>query len=202
MIKNIIFDMGNVIIDIDVPTTYRAFADLAGISEEEATQRFHAKDFYHRFEIGEITNDEFRDLMKNEFGENLTGDQIDVAWSALLLDMPKERLDKIQELGKSYRVFLLSNTNAIHIKEVTERAANLGYNFSGLFEKMFLSYQMGFMKPEPAFYEEVLKNSGLLASETVFIDDNADNIKGAESLGIQTIWLSPIGSLLGKLSEF
>lgn len=202
MIRNIIFDMGNVIIDIDIPATYRAFAQLAGISEEEATALFQAKAFYHQFEIGQTDNKTFRNLMRGEFGSQLTDQEIDLAWCALLLDMPTERLERIQELGKSHRIFLLSNTNAIHIEEVTKRAASHGHDFMGLFEMPFLSYEMGFMKPDPEFYREVLRKGNLRAEETLFIDDNFDNIQSAESVGISTIWLNPIGSLLEKLREY
>lgn len=202
MIKNIIFDMGNVIIDIDIPATYRAFANLAGIAEEEATALFQAKAFYHQFEIGQTDNATFRNLMRGEFGSQLLDEEIDRAWCGLLLDMPVERLNRIQELGKYYRIFLLSNTNAIHIDEVTKRAASLGHDFMGLFEIPFLSYEMGFMKPDPEFYQEVLRKGNLKAEETLFIDDNFDNIQSAESVGIGTIWLNPIGSLLEKLREY
>jgi FMN phosphatase YigB (HAD superfamily) len=194
--------MGNVIIDIDIPATYRAFAQLAGFLEEKATNLFGEKDFYHQVEIGKIDNASFRNLMRGEFGSELTDAEIDLAWCGLLLDMPKERLDRILELTKSYRVFLLSNTNAIHIDEVTKRAALHGHDFMKLFEIPFLSYEMGFMKPDPEFYREVLRRGNMKEEETLFIDDNYDNIQSAESVGISTIWLNPLGSLLEKIKEY
>ncbi|MBE9460561.1 HAD family hydrolase [Dyadobacter subterraneus] len=202
MIKNLIFDMGNVIIDIDVPATYRAFADLAGITEEKATGIFDEKQFYFKLEIGETDNAGFRNLLRESFGEKLTDDEIDSAWCGMLKYMPKERLDRIQELGKSYRVFLLSNTNSIHIKEVKRRAAASGHDFLSLFETPFFSYEMGFMKPDPDFYLEALKQADLKAEETVFIDDNFDNIESAKTVGIETIWLNPLGSILEKMKEY
>lgn len=202
MIKNLIFDMGNVIIDIDVPATYRAFADLAGITEEEATRIFDEKQFYFKLEIGETDNAGFRNSLRESFGEKLTDEEIDKAWCRMLKEMPKERLDRIQELGKSYRVFLLSNTNSIHIKEVTTRAAESGHDFLSLFEEPFFSYEMGFMKPDPGFYEAVLEKADLNATETLFIDDNFDNIESAKTVGIETIWLNPLGSILEKLKEY
>ena len=89
MTKNIIFDMGNVIIDIDVPATYRAFADLAGISEEEATAIFHEKNFYYNLEVGKTDNQTFRNQIRASFGDKLTDHAIDEAWCALLKEMPK-----------------------------------------------------------------------------------------------------------------
>lgn len=194
--------MGNVIVDIDVPETYRAFAKLAEISEEQSTQIFEEKKFYFNLEIGKINNSEFRNLLRNSFGESLTNEEIDKAWCAMLVDLPKERLDRIQELGKSYRVFLLSNTNSIHIKEVTSKAAAYSYDFPGLFEEPFFSYEMGFMKPDSGFYSAALKKADLKAEETLFIDDNFDNIESAKTVRIETIWLNPLGSVLEKLAEY
>ncbi|OZI08082.1 haloacid dehalogenase [Siphonobacter sp. BAB-5385] len=203
MIKNLIFDMGNVIIDIDVPLTYRAFAELAGISEEEATRLFHEKAFFHQFEIGKINEADFKALLRKEFNSDWSDETIDTAWCTLLLDMPKARLDRIQELRKSYRVFLLSNTNPIHVREIVKRAAAMAYDFMSLFEKPFLSYEMGFMKPDPEFYRHALQEGGgLLPEESVFIDDNADNIESAATVGIQTIWLNPLGTVLDKLLDY
>ncbi len=203
MIKNIIFDMGNVIIDIDVPLTYRAFARMANLSEEEATRLFHEKAFFHQFEIGKVNEADFRNSLRQEFNSHWTDEEIDQAWCALLLEMPVERLARIGELANNYRVFLLSNTNSIHVREILKRAETLGYDFMSLFEKPFLSYEMGFMKPDPEFYRQSLREGGgLLPEETLFIDDNADNIAAAATVGIQTIWLNPIGSVLDKLAEY
>jgi epoxide hydrolase-like predicted phosphatase len=202
MIKNLIFDMGNVIVDVDVPVTYRAFAKLAGISEEQSTAIFEEKQFYFNLEIGKIDNAAFRNLLRTSFGDQLTDDEIDTAWCAMLQYMPKERLDRIQELRKSYRVFLLSNTNSIHIKEVIHKASLLGHDFLGLFEEPFFSFEIGFMKPDSRFYTEALKKADLKAEETLFIDDNFDNIESAKTIGIQTIWVNPLGTALEKLKEY
>lgn len=194
--------MGNVIVDVDVPETYRAFAKLADITEEQSTQIFEEKKFYFNLEIGKINNSEFRNLLRDSFGENLTDEEIDTAWCAMLVDLPKERLDRIQELGKSYGVFLLSNTNSIHIKKVTKRAAESDHDFLSLFKEPFLSYEMGFMKPDSGFYSAVLKKADLKAEETLFIDDNFDNIESAKTVGIETIWLNPLGSVLEKMKGY
>lgn len=201
MVKNLIFDMGNVIIDIDIPRTYHAFAQLAGITSDEATRLFHEKAFFHQYEIGKVDDTAFRDLLRREFAAGWSDDAIDTAWCALLLDMPVERLSRIQALRQQYNVFLLSNTNAIHVREICRRADTLGYDFLSLFRIPFLSYEMGFMKPDEHFYQEALRQGDMIAEESLFIDDNADNIRAASSVGIQTIWLNPIGSLLDKVAH-
>jgi epoxide hydrolase-like predicted phosphatase len=202
MIKNLFFDMGNVIVDVDVPVTYRAFAALADISEAESTAIFEEKQFYFNLEIGKIDNAAFRNLLRESFGNQLEDEAIDIAWCGMLKNLPKERLDRIRELGRSYRVFLLSNTNSIHIEEVKRKAAALGHDFLGLFEAPFFSYELGFMKPDSQFYIEALKRKGLKAEETLFIDDNFDNIESAKKVGIKTIWVDPLGSALEKLVEY
>lgn len=203
MIKNILLDMGNVIIDIHIPLTHRAFAKLAQLDDDAATELFRAKAFFRHFETGEVPEAEFRAMLKREFrGNAWTDSAIDEAWCSLLLEMPKERLDLIAELGKNYRVFLLSNTNPIHVREITRRAAQVGVDFPGLFERMFLSSEMGLMKPDPAIYERVLQEADLKPEETLFVDDSLDNILAAGSLGIQTIHLEPLGTLVEKMKSY
>lgn len=208
MIKNILLDMGNVIIDIHIPLTHRAFAKLAGLDDDAATELFREKAFFRHFETGDVPEADFRTMLKREFqrdanvGDAWTDSAIDEAWCSLLLDMPKDRLDLIAELGKRYRVFLLSNTNPIHVREITRRAAAMGVDFPGLFERMFLSSEMGLMKPDPAIYERVLQEAGLKPEETLFVDDSLDNILAAGALGIQTIHLDPVGTLVEKMKPY
>ncbi len=203
MIKNLLFDMGNVIIDIDIPLTHRAFGKLAGVDDVTANELFRTKAFFRHFEGGELAEADFRAALKQEFGGNDWPEEaIDEAWCTLLLDMPKERLDLIAELGKTYRVFLLSNTNPIHVREITRRAAAMGVDFPGLFEKLYISSELGLMKPDPAIYEHVLTDAGLVPEETLFIDDNPDNLLAANALGVQTLRLDPIGSLVEKMKPY
>ncbi|MBC7891953.1 MAG: HAD family phosphatase, partial [Sphingobacteriaceae bacterium] len=193
----------NVIIDIDIPLTHRAFGTLAGVDDASANELFKTKAFFRHFENGEVPETEFKALLKREFsGETWAEADIDSAWCALLLDMPKERLDLIAELGNTYRVFLLSNTNPIHVREITRRAAAIGVDFPALFEKLYISSELGLMKPDPAIYEHVLADSGLVTEETLFIDDNLDNLLAANALGIHTLHLDPIGSLLEKMKPY
>ncbi|MBX9850464.1 MAG: HAD-IA family hydrolase, partial [Cytophagaceae bacterium] len=111
------------------------------------------------------------------------------AWNALLLDMPLERIQLVQKLGKKYRTFLLSNTNDIHIQKVNQ----ILFEASGmkkldeLFETAYYSYKINLGKPDVAIYEYVLKDKNLRPEETVFIDDNKDNIEGAKKAGLHVI---------------
>lgn len=194
--------MGNVIIDVDIPKTYYAFAQLANTSTDEVKDFFETEGYYHAYEKGEMTDVDFRNQVRKRFGTNLTDEAIDTAWCDLLLDMPKERLDRIKALHATYRIFLLSNTNAIHVNEIVRRAALMKHDFLSLFDIPFLSYEMKLMKPDVEIYKQVLQKADITAAETVFIDDNEANIKAAAQLGLQTIWLNPMRSLLEKLSNY
>ena len=204
-IKNIIFDLGDVILNIDVPVTSRSFGKLSGKEEQEIVTLFKEKELFRLFETGILDEDAFRNLVREllEYPD-WTTEIIDMAWNSLLLDIPPARIELIKELKKEYRLFLLSNTSSIHIKQVNKilHAASGVEKLDDLFEKVYLSYEMGLMKPDPAIYLRVLEESGLLAEETLFLDDNADNIKAASNLGIETILVQKPVTILDYLKDY
>lgn len=204
-IKNIVFDLGNVIIDIDVPQAAQSFAQLSGQKPEDVVEMFGTAGLFGQFETGKLDADGFRayvrDLLKNPDWEDAV---VDTAWNSLLLDIPPERIEMIQKLSENYRLFLLSNTSSIHIEAVNrilEKATGVA-RLDDLFEKLFLSYEMGLMKPDPAIYEQVLQEAGLEASETLFLDDNENNIVAARALGIQTFHIAPPLTMLDFLQDY
>jgi glucose-1-phosphatase len=205
-IKNIIFDLGDVIINIDVPTTTQAFADLSQRSFEEIQALIVQNDVFRKFETGHLSADEFRDYIRTIFRRSdWTDAMIDEAWNTLLLDIPRERIAKIQSLAqKGYRLFLLSNTSPIHVEATNEilRAATGVPRLNDLFEKMYLSYEMGLMKPDAAIYETLLADAGIVAQETLFLDDNAHNIASANTCGIQTIHVQKPTSMVTYLEGY
>jgi glucose-1-phosphatase len=205
-IKNIIFDLGDVIINIDVPTTTQAFADLSQRSFEEIQALIVQNDVFRKFETGHLSADEFRDYIRTIFRRSdWTDAMIDEAWNTLLLDIPRERIAKIQSLAqKGYRLFLLSNTSPIHVEATNEilRAATGVPRLNDLFEKLYLSYEMGLMKPDAAIYETLLADAGIVAQETLFLDDNAHNIASANTCGIQTIHVQKPTSMVTYLEGY
>lgn len=204
-IKNIIFDLGDVIINIDVPETTQAFADLAQRSFDEIQTLITQNSVFQKFETGQLSSDEFRDYVRTLFRRSdWTDAMIDEAWNALLLDIPPQRVAKIQSLAqKGYRLFLLSNTNPIHVEATHEilRAATGVARLHDLFEKTYLSYEMGVMKPDAAIYERLLADAGIEAQETLFLDDNAHNIAAANACDIQTIHVQKPTSIVEYLAE-
>lgn len=205
-IKNIIFDLGDVIINIDVPLAARSFAELTNRSLEEVQELIHQNEVFKKFETGHLSAVDFRAYIRELLQQPEWSDEaIDTAWNSLLLDIPAERIEKLQELAqKGYRLFLLSNTSSIHIEEVNKilhRTTGVK-QLNDLFEKLFLSYDMGIMKPHPDIYHGVLTQAGLLAHETLFLDDNADNIRAAAEVGIHTIHVQKPTSILEYLKDY
>ena len=190
-IKNIIFDWGGVITDLHLDATKKAFLDLGLPIFDESVPHNPLNDLFVPFEIGKISPREFRNRIKKLSPVPLTDAIIDTAWNALLGELPPERWRILELTSKQYRTFLLSNTNAIHQPYYYERIQKqYGTNGYGhLFEKTYFSYTLGLRKPDPEIFEYVLKNAGILARETMFIDDFGENIETARKMGFNTIHL-------------
>lgn len=204
-IKNIVFDLGDVILNIDVPLASSNFSRLSGKEQHEILTLFKEKELFRLFETGLVDEDAFRNMIREllEFPD-WSEEIIDTAWNSLLLDIPPARIALIKELSKNYRLFLLSNTSSIHIKQVNKilHAASGVEKLDDLFEKVYVSYEMGLMKPNPEIYLQVLRESGLVAEETLFLDDNADNITAASKLGIDTILVQKPVTILDYLKDY
>ncbi|MDR6808963.1 putative hydrolase of the HAD superfamily [Dyadobacter sp. BE34] len=204
-IRNIIFDLGDVILNIDVPIASKSFADLSGREQHEILTIFKESEIFRQFETGLMDEPTFRNYVREILNfPDLSDEAIDTAWNSLLLDLPPERVELLKKLAKKYRLFLLSNTSSIHITQVNKiLEASTGIEkLEDLFEIVFLSYEMGLMKPDPRIYQEVLAKAGLKAEETLFLDDNADNIRSASQLGIETIHVQKPVTILEYLKDY
>ena len=191
-IKNIIFDLGGVVLDIDETVVYKELEKL-GLKTSELA---HSKEFIEimsKFDTGIYTAPTFRKKCKDLLGiEKMTDQKFDSIWNAMLLDIPRERVEAIEKVKEHYRIFLMSNTNEIHYDlYVRDLQLRFGYNeFDELFDKSYFSFAEHLEKPDPRFFELILDHEGLLPEETLFIDDTAANIKVAQSLGINTYHIS------------
>lgn len=204
-IKNIIFDLGDVILNIDVPVASKSFAELSGREQSEILTLFKENELFRQFETGTLDEAGFRSYVREILNfPDLSDEAIDTAWNSLLLDLPPERVELIQKLSQNYRLFLLSNTSSIHITQVNKiLEASTGIEkLDDLFETVFLSYEMGLMKPDARIYEMVLEKAGLKAEETLFLDDNYDNIQGASKVGIDTIHVQKPITILEYLKDY
>ena len=181
----LIFDFGNVLIEIDPTRSIEAFQTLGA----QADLHLDA-DFFQDFETGAITAAEFRRALRSQLRWASADSSIDRAWNALLLEIPPRTLHVLRSLrAQGYRLALLSNTNPIHIDEVRRRLGPFGYGeFARCFERIFYSYEMGFRKPDPTIYAAVDRELGITSpAEVLFIDDNAANIAAAAAYGWRTM---------------
>jgi putative hydrolase of the HAD superfamily len=199
-IKNIVFDLGGVILNIDAQLTFDAFKRLGmnGSFQDEKD----AMKYFFDLEKGHSTPAAFRDFIRQLIGGQIADSDIDTAWTAMLLDIPADRVRYIEKLRRNYRVFLLSNTNEIHrLKFHRIFEENFGYSFDQLFERNHYSHEMGLRKPDPEIYRMVLKDNKLVPAETLFIDDIAENVVAAESVGMKGLNILP-GTLLEALPDY
>jgi putative hydrolase of the HAD superfamily len=193
MIRNIIFDLGGVILNLDPPATRKAFEALGLIDFEKQFTTSRQTGLFDDFDCGRISENQFRDHLKKFLPANVRDEAIDAAWNAMLLDLPKERLALLEALGKKYRLFLLSNTNEIHVTAFSAYLQKeFGFNdFSAYFERWYYSCRIGKRKPDAETFQFVLNENGLLAEETLFIDDSPQHVEGAKKAGIHGLLLSP-----------
>jgi len=191
-IKNIIFDLGGVIMNIDFKKTENAFAELGFTNFKQHMTQFHITPFFEQYETGMIDDATFVKGIQEIAGKPLTEEQIVEAWNALLLDFPLERIALLEKLKTQYRLFLLSNTNALHYVAFQQTLHKLtGKVLEDIFEKTYYSHTAHLRKPAAAIYQLVINENNLNAAETLFIDDTASNFSGAEETGIQTLHLKP-----------
>jgi FMN phosphatase YigB (HAD superfamily) len=197
-IRNIIFDWGGVITDLDFEATKRAFHELGLSVFDESVPHDPDNDLFIPFEIGKISPEEFRNRLRESASVPLTDKAIDHAWSAMLKDLPVERWRLLELAAKHYRTFVLSNTNAIHQPYYYGRIQKIygTYGYGHFFEKTYFSHELGMRKPNADIFEYVLQDSRLNPEETMFIDDFIENIETARSLGFQTIHLTAPLTLL------
>ena len=182
MIDTIIFDFGDIFINLDKEATPLALKKL-GLKEWNSNLDTLNLDF----EKGKISEMEFIMGLQN-YIPNASIHQIREAWNAILLDFPLYRLEFLQMLSQKYRLFLLSNTDSIHIERFQHRAGISFYrDFYQSFEKVYFSYELGMRKPDADIFEFVIKEHNLLLKNTLFVDDNLQNIESAEKLGLQ-VW--------------
>ena len=194
-IKNIIFDLGGVIINLDNQLTENAFLALGARPLKEYFGHGHAASFFKDYEVGGISDQQFVDNIKSLTGIRVPDEEIIRAWNALLLDFPSERIQLLKDLRKSYRIFLFSNTNALHLAHLQQIYRNTfpndEYALDDLFERAYYSHILKMRKPDEASFQYILKENQLKGEETLFVDDALINVEGAEKAGLKGLFLRP-----------
>jgi putative hydrolase of the HAD superfamily len=187
MINTIIFDFGDIFINLDKQATIDGLQKLGLKEWNEELNTLNLA-----FEKGEISEEGFLHGFQKQM-PNATIDEILVAWNAILLDFPLYRLEFLQMLSKKYRLFLLSNTDAIHITTFEQKVGISFYSaFYQCFEKVYFSFEIGMRKPDDNIYNYVLNKHELSAKRTLFVDDKKENTDAAQSLGIH-VWNLQVG---------
>lgn len=191
--KNILFDLGNVLIDLDIPETFRKLRALIDAEHaEDAEEKINQ--IVSRYERGELSDELFINaILKLSKREVQAGDVID-AWNAMLKGIPVRRMEWLAEMKKHHRMAVLSNTNDLHISWVRSylKKYHPDCDFEKVFfEKIFYSHQIGCRKPEPECFQKVLNELGWRPQDTVFIDDLEVNVKAADELGMTGMQLMP-----------
>lgn len=185
-IKNIIFDLGGVILNIDYHLTIDAFIKLGFENFDAVFTQAKQTGIFDKLDKGLVSPEEFRNGVRELAGKPFSNEQIDYAWNAMLLDFPPHRLKLLEQVNAQYRTFLLSNTNQIHIDVYNQILFNtFGVkDLSHFFEKEYYSHEVHMRKPDAEVYELILKQNGLKKEETLFIDDTEQHIEGARAVGL------------------
>ena len=182
--KAIVFDLGAVILNINYQNTIDEFTKLGVKKAENFYSKKVQMHLFDQIEIGKISKYQFlNELQKETKNANLK--QVELAWNAMLLELPEERFQLIKKLKNSHAIYLLSNTNSIHIDAFKKKLGNEKWlAFCKLFDKMYLSHKLGLRKPDVKIFEYILKDQKLKAEEVFFIDDSLQHIKEKKKIGI------------------
>ncbi len=186
-IEAIIFDLGDVIINLDFNRTKTAFEKLSGSSVQSVEEIYRTTEFFKEYEEGSLSDAAFRDEIRRHLKVLGSDQEIDQAWNKLLGDIPFRRAEKITELGEQYQLFVMSNTNAIHWKRILEiwNELETEKSFYYYFNQVYLSYELGVSKPHKEAWLPIIQEHDLNPACTLFIDDREENIQAASALGLQ-----------------
>ena len=189
-IKNIIFDLGGVFIDIDFEKTKKAFSDLGIHDYGEKFGQHHASPLFQDLETGKIDADAFFDGFRQTFNVSISDTSIIQAWNAMLGHFTLDKIQWLADVNKKYKTYLFSNTNIIHQQQFEPQfVQEIGRPIQEFFLHTYYSHDLGLRKPTVESFEKILKEQHLIADETLFIDDTIGNIEGAQKAGLQTFFL-------------
>jgi glucose-1-phosphatase len=188
-LSTLIFDLGGVIIDLDMNYTYQAMADLLQMELSEILDWVSSSRIFTNYETGKISDAAFREFIRIKSKAPIMDDTIDDAWNAMLGTIPAQRINWVKELSRKYTMMVLSNTNAIHIRafnEILQQSSGHSH-LHHVFHHVYFSHEVGMRKPDSAIFSFILEKHGLRPDEVLFLDDTEANVMAAQSLGIPSI---------------
>ena len=187
-IKNILFDLGGVILDINVQATLKRFYEMGFPAELMQFPDSMTTDLYFKYGTGKINTEQFRNQIRKAAGVEMTDQAFDEAWNAMLVRFPEERVKLLKVLSKRYNLYMLSNTSALHVKVFEHMyLETAGEPMQKVFKKLYYSHEIGWHKPDSEAWKYVIKDAAIKPQETLFLDDTIHNIKAAQELGFQAI---------------
>lgn len=191
-IKNIVFDLGGVIVDLDMHSCVDAFTALGVENISDFVGLSHQEDIFHDYEVGTITTAAFCAALRDLSRCDISDEQIAKAWNKMLVGIRTDKKMKLLQLHDKYNTYLLSNTNDIHWRKTCDDLFPY-YRFgaANYFEQVFLSYEMHCAKPGDTIFEMMLRQADIRASETLFLDDSPANCDTARKLGMKTLCVKP-----------
>lgn len=183
-IKTIIFDIGGVLVDLDFKRTFDVFSEAGFKNLEKMISQQESTNILSQYKLGLISSEDFKNYIRSELGPQISDEKIESMWNKMLIKIPHEKLDFLLELHQKYKLFALSNTNELHWRYVSQMFNYQKYTIDNFFDRIFLSFQMHKAKPNSDIYEEMIRQTNLNPSESLFIDDSEENCKTAASLGM------------------
>ena len=202
-IKNIIFDFGGVIADLSWEGAVESFREIGLSNADQILDKYHQTGFFQDMEEGHITPDEFADKLSALCGRKLTKEEIKGAWMGYFPYVDTRKLEYIEELSKEYHIHVLSNTNPYIMSWACSNSFTaLGKPLTHYAENLYLSYELGYTKPDIRIFEKMIEKSNIKVEETLFIDDGPSNIKAAEEAGLLGLLVGSTEDWRDKLSNF
>jgi glucose-1-phosphatase len=181
------------------------FSALSGLDKQRVKDLYASTPGFEEYEKGLMSDKDFRDFVRAVFAVQSSDEEIDTCWNAMLLGFPIRKLNLLQSLKKNFSVYLLSNTNNIHVNYINQimlpGITHPGNSLESYFHRAYYSHIMKKRKPNADIFEQVLNENSLLAHETLFLDDNLPNIEGAKQLGIQTVHVVTPDLILNYFNE-
>ena len=204
-IKAIIFDMGGVIVDLDIEDCKRAFKEYLGYYRiDELIDPCHQKGIYGDLEEGKISGDEFRRIVLQDSDPGALAENVDKAMWHILTGISPYKVEMLKRLSESYDLYLLSNNNPVCLPRAKAIFEDAGIPLEKIFRKCFYSFEMKALKPSETFYKAVVREIGIPAEQMFFIDDSQKNVDGAIAAGLPAVYYEPgpdLGALINNVLE-
>lgn len=200
--KALIFDMGGVLVDLDIEDCKRAFKEYLGYYKiDEIIDPCHQKGIYGDLEEGKLTADEFRAIVLEESRPGSLAEDVDRAMWHILTGIEPYKIDLLRKLADRYDLYMLSNNNAVCLPRSRQLFADAGAPLEEIFRKCYFSFEMKALKPSEAFYKAVMEDIGITPEDMLFIDDSMKNVEGAIQAGLPAVYYQPGTDLDALLTE-